>query len=258
MTDLPDEIEIPEDAGEHADALRAILKRIPEHWGQRLSIDAGWYPIVVRLDTQLAALDPVYELHQVKEKFGGLRYYTETHLQGSEYEQFRALVAVAEAEAGRTCERCGGQDVLISAAPPSEPSAHPALTPCPTRRLATSPSSIPRTTMVERSVVELTDGHVWEITTENGTRHLIDLRDRDGGARRMRIPGPGRERGEDNGWIGRIGAICHRAMDDADDYNRNEVVVGEPCRIYGPGFGDWWTTTTVIAVRKISDASDGP
>lgn len=81
VIDVPDEIEVPEDAGEYADALAAILRRIPEHWGRWLSIDAGWYPIIARLDAQLATLDPDYELHQVKEKFGGLRYYTHTEIE---------------------------------------------------------------------------------------------------------------------------------------------------------------------------------
>lgn len=119
----------------------------------------------------------------------------------------------------------------------------------------TSPSSNPEPTVTERTV-HLADGHLWEITTENGTRHLIDLRDPDTGIRRMRLPGPGRDRGEDNVWITRIGAIYHQAMEDADDYSRNEVVIGEPCRFTGPGFGEWWMTTTVVAVRKVDEAPE--
>lgn len=107
MTEQPDEIEVPEDAGEYADALAAILRRIPKRWG-RLSVDRGWYPILARLDAQLAALDPDYEVHQVKEKFGGLRYYAHTEVEDeAAHEQFRHLVLLAEGEAGRTCERCG-------------------------------------------------------------------------------------------------------------------------------------------------------
>jgi hypothetical protein len=37
-----------------------------------------WYPLLVELDEQLGALLPNYVLHQVKEKFGGLRYYWES------------------------------------------------------------------------------------------------------------------------------------------------------------------------------------
>ncbi|HEY1133278.1 MAG TPA: hypothetical protein VGE77_01760 [Nocardioides sp.] len=101
-----DEIEVPADAGEYADALAAILRRIPEHWGRWIDCQKGWYPILARLDTDLAALDAAYEVHQVKEKFGGLRYYTHTEKDGVR-ERFETRIQQAEQEAYRTCELCG-------------------------------------------------------------------------------------------------------------------------------------------------------
>jgi hypothetical protein len=68
---------VPEDAGEHEDALIGMLARIPDGWGRWIRCDRGWYPLLVELDEQLGALLPNYELNQVKEKFGGLRYYWE-------------------------------------------------------------------------------------------------------------------------------------------------------------------------------------
>lgn len=68
-------IHIPEDAGDHADDLRKILSRIPERWGRWISCSRGWYPMIIELDKKLAEIFPDYELHQVKEKFGTLRYY---------------------------------------------------------------------------------------------------------------------------------------------------------------------------------------
>jgi hypothetical protein len=38
-----------------------------------ISHDARWYPLVISLDERLAAIDPDYIVHQVKEKFGTLR-----------------------------------------------------------------------------------------------------------------------------------------------------------------------------------------
>ncbi|OBB81462.1 hypothetical protein A5760_16365 [Mycobacterium colombiense] len=67
---------IPPDAGRYAEALERILRRIPDGWGRWISHDAGWYPIVANLDERLAAIDPDYVVHQVKEKFGALRYYS--------------------------------------------------------------------------------------------------------------------------------------------------------------------------------------
>jgi hypothetical protein len=68
-------LHVPEDAGEHADALRGMLVRIPDGWGRWIRCDRGWYSLLVELDEQLRALLPNYVIHQVKEKFGGLRYY---------------------------------------------------------------------------------------------------------------------------------------------------------------------------------------
>lgn len=70
-----DALEIPEDAGEYAEALRRILVRIPDGWGRWIRCERGWYPLLAELDADLAVLLPRYEIHQVKEKFGGLRLY---------------------------------------------------------------------------------------------------------------------------------------------------------------------------------------
>jgi hypothetical protein len=66
---------VPEDAGEHAEDLRKILERIPLRWGRWISCGPGWYPFIIELDRKLAEIAPDYQLHQVKEKFGTLRYY---------------------------------------------------------------------------------------------------------------------------------------------------------------------------------------
>lgn len=70
-------VHVPRDAGEHAEALRGMLLRIPDGWGRWISCDRGWYPLLVELDKQLRALLPDYVICQVKEKYGGLRYYWE-------------------------------------------------------------------------------------------------------------------------------------------------------------------------------------
>lgn len=86
--------------------LAPILARIPERWGKRVDTGPGWFPIVVELDRQLAAIDPGYVVRQVKEKFGGLRYYCHTD-RDAVSEQMQALVHAAEAKAAVTCEECG-------------------------------------------------------------------------------------------------------------------------------------------------------
>jgi hypothetical protein len=68
------------------------------------SIDCGpgWWPIIAGLDQDLRALYPEYRVVQVKEKFGGLRYYTE-----GVGEAGKRLIRLAEQIAEMTCEECG-------------------------------------------------------------------------------------------------------------------------------------------------------
>lgn len=112
------------------------------------------------------------------------------------------------------------------------------------------PRSVPVVDLDERRVA-LTPGWIWELTTEHGTRHLLDLRD--GRARRMRLPAVGRpEHPLDGRWQGRVGIVHHPGMAEVDDWGRgHEVVVGEPVILPGPGFGDRHVTTLVVAVRAL-------
>lgn len=73
--DILNAYHVPSDSGEHREDLRRILERIPLNWGRWISCDKGWYPLVIELDQKLAEIEPNYTLHQVKEKFGTLRYY---------------------------------------------------------------------------------------------------------------------------------------------------------------------------------------
>jgi hypothetical protein len=66
---------IPSDAGEYAEGLSKILSRIPPRWGRWIQCDKGWYLLLCELDEKITAIFPDYEVHQVKEKYGTLRYY---------------------------------------------------------------------------------------------------------------------------------------------------------------------------------------
>ena len=94
---------VPEDAGEYAAGLEAILRRIPDGWGRWIGCARGWYPIIVKLDEQIAAIDPDYQVMQVKEKYGTLRYYCT----GDEAGVIFDLVNEAEQQSAVTCESCG-------------------------------------------------------------------------------------------------------------------------------------------------------
>ena len=111
-----DSLHVPEDAGDLEDALTRLLLRIPDGWGRWISCDRGWYPLIVRLDAQLAALDPEYTVHQVKEKFGGLRFYMSSEADPDVQEAMRALIDEAEQASVRICEDCGSAGELSRSA----------------------------------------------------------------------------------------------------------------------------------------------
>jgi hypothetical protein len=69
----------------------------------------GWKDIVLEADAMLVHIDPDYEIHQIKEKFGTLRYYFGSNKKLGEIESdiMYAIVGYAEAKSSRTCERCG-------------------------------------------------------------------------------------------------------------------------------------------------------
>lgn len=68
-------LHLPDDAGNYAPGLEKMLRRIPDGWGRWVSCDTGWYGLLVSLDEQIAALLPDYQIRQVKEKYGTLRFY---------------------------------------------------------------------------------------------------------------------------------------------------------------------------------------
>jgi hypothetical protein len=80
-----------------------------------IAVGAGWWPIIETLCANIQSYTnwwntnrkerPVVEqvvVEQIKEKFGGLRFYYQG---GDDY--IRGLVTMAEAWADRSCEECG-------------------------------------------------------------------------------------------------------------------------------------------------------
>lgn len=65
-------------------------------------VGKGWMPLVLELHKKLENIYPEYEISQIKEKFGTLRYYV-----GSMTKEGYALIDAAEAESAKTCEECG-------------------------------------------------------------------------------------------------------------------------------------------------------
>lgn len=94
---------LPADAGEFGEKLAKMLNRIPDGWGRWIGVQRGWYEIVTNADASIAALFPDYEIHQVKEKYGTLRYYCS--VEGDP--RVEQIIDHAEALSAVTCETCG-------------------------------------------------------------------------------------------------------------------------------------------------------
>lgn len=106
--------------------LQRLVDRIPERWGKWIRFNEGWDEIVIDLDRYLARLFPNYEIHQMKEKFGVLRFYWDPGEEKPENEQdeYRAdsysnrkrsadaLVGAAEVKSSMTCEECDADGKL--------------------------------------------------------------------------------------------------------------------------------------------------
>jgi hypothetical protein len=102
---------IPPDAGEYADQLLDLLEHIPVEWGRHLRVSKGWYPLIVKTHQLLLELDPDYEAYQVKEKFGGLRFYHGLSA-GIDSSLGWAVEVAAEIESYQICEECGQPGTL--------------------------------------------------------------------------------------------------------------------------------------------------
>jgi hypothetical protein len=69
----------------------------------------GWIPMVEELCDKIYEIDKQVKIQQIKEKFGGLRFY----YQGSLYDEgaeVDALVTEAENNSYKTCQECGIMD----------------------------------------------------------------------------------------------------------------------------------------------------
>jgi hypothetical protein len=72
----------------------------------------GWRWIIEDCDRLLARLDPGYEIHQIKEKFGTLRYYYGTVADRDTQEVMDAVVDRAEKLSAHTCDVCGNSSMV--------------------------------------------------------------------------------------------------------------------------------------------------
>lgn len=75
---------------------------------------AGWYQLILELDDKISNIEPGYKVDQVKEKFGGLRfYYNWMSVKDDNRERVDKFIDAAETKAHTTCEVCGVSDSAV-------------------------------------------------------------------------------------------------------------------------------------------------
>jgi hypothetical protein len=83
-----------------------------------ISIDQGWYKLVLDCHNEIVRIDPEYRIHQIKEKFGSLRYYFELsesywQIPKDQRIDLTPVIAKYEAISKETCEATGRPGVLM-------------------------------------------------------------------------------------------------------------------------------------------------
>lgn len=102
---------------DYSEEKQKILDRIPLEWGKYISCGNGLLPLIVDLDGKLSKIDPEYSIEQVKEKFGGLRFYASLSFKEwseEEISNFDELIREAEEKSYKICHFCGKTDETVA------------------------------------------------------------------------------------------------------------------------------------------------
>lgn len=84
-------------------------------------VGPGWWPILEEAMISIVVVlerypDASCQVQQIKEKFGGLRFYVQlkrsTSSEDGFYADIQSCIRTAEAKAARTCEACGSPGTL--------------------------------------------------------------------------------------------------------------------------------------------------
>lgn len=81
------------------------ITEFKEYYKDYFPVGKGWRPLVEKLVDDIIKIDPTVEVAQVKEKFGGLRFY----IYGGN-DKVDTLIDIAEKESYKICENCGTRE----------------------------------------------------------------------------------------------------------------------------------------------------
>lgn len=105
----------PADAGEYSQGLERVLNRFPSGHLKAIECEKGWYQIIVELDDRLSRICPSYEIYQIKQKYGVLRYRwgSKERLAPEMYQKMLDISNAYENLSKTVCEVTGEPGVLM-------------------------------------------------------------------------------------------------------------------------------------------------
>jgi hypothetical protein len=107
--------------------IEELKKKIVPEYSKSIDVDEGWYQLVVDCDRELTGVDPNYEIYQIKEKFGTLRYYTKPSNMDDKHTLMRIgeIISKYEELSAVTCEATGEWGVLMHSSTGSRKTLNP-------------------------------------------------------------------------------------------------------------------------------------
>jgi len=102
---LPHQSSIHDYCYQNTDTALQVLSNFHPDYVSNFWIGPGWIPTVFELHLQLSKIDPHYVIYQIKEKFGGLRFYAES-INPIYADTFDSLISAAETKSLSICELC--------------------------------------------------------------------------------------------------------------------------------------------------------
>lgn len=92
--------------------LSDVISKIDPTFGKTIHCEEGWNQLIIELHTRIMDIDPEYRIYQIKEKFGGLRFYFSPSSPQFQQEISR-LVSNYERMSYLVCERTGKPGELM-------------------------------------------------------------------------------------------------------------------------------------------------
>lgn len=97
---------------EYPEYLQPVLKRFAGNFPAVIDCGKGWWPLIEAIDDEISKLDPNYSVYQIKEKFGGLRFYYAPS-DPSNSSAISEIISKYESLSYKTCEVTGEEGLLM-------------------------------------------------------------------------------------------------------------------------------------------------